>query len=91
MTEDAGSMKYFNEKLRKRVNVEEFKHHLESCAHSLQDQMAWLKEEGFGGIMVWFVVMEDFRGSCGTGKFSLMNAMGQELDGYTVKLEYDGP
>ncbi|XP_075235030.1 endochitinase-like [Lycorma delicatula] len=54
--------------------------------------MAWLKEEGFGGIMVWSLVMEDFRGSCGTGKFfPLMNAMGQELDGYTVKLEYDGP
>ncbi|XP_075234826.1 endochitinase-like [Lycorma delicatula] len=47
--------------------------------------MAWLKEEGFGGIMVWSVVMEDFRGACGTGKFPLMNAMGQELDGYTVK------
>lgn len=53
--------------------------------------MAWLKEEGFGGIMVWSVDMDDFRGSCGTGKFPLMNSMRQELEGYTVKLEYDGP
>ncbi|XP_039299675.1 endochitinase-like [Nilaparvata lugens] len=53
--------------------------------------MTWLKEEGFGGIMVWSVDMDDFRGSCGTGKFPLMNAMRQELEGYTVKLEYDGP
>lgn len=53
--------------------------------------MAWLKEEGFGGIMVWSVDMDDFRGTCGTGKFPLMNAMRQELEGYTVKLEYDGP
>ncbi|XP_075230689.1 chitinase 7 [Lycorma delicatula] len=58
---------------------------------SLKTKMAWLKEEGFGGIMVWSVDMDDFRGSCGTGKFPLMNAMRQELDGYTVKLEYDGP
>ncbi|XP_022198692.2 chitotriosidase-1 isoform X2 [Nilaparvata lugens] len=58
---------------------------------SLKTKMTWLKEEGFGGIMVWSVDMDDFRGSCGTGKFPLMNAMRQELEGYTVKLEYDGP
>nr|ARE59262.1 chitinase 7 [Sogatella furcifera] len=58
---------------------------------SLKMKMSWLKEEGFGGIMVWSVDMDDFRGSCGTGKFPLMNAMRQELEGYTVKLEYDGP
>jgi chitinase len=54
-------------------------------------QMAWLKEEGFGGIMIWSVDMDDFRGQCGTGKYPLINAMRQELEGYTVKLEYDGP
>jgi hypothetical protein len=53
--------------------------------------MSWLKEEGFGGIMIWSVDMDDFKGSCGTGKYPLMNAMRQELDGYTVKLQYDGP
>ncbi|XP_022905137.2 probable chitinase 10 [Onthophagus taurus] len=58
---------------------------------SLKTKMAWLKEEGFGGIMIWSVDMDDFRGSCGGGKYPLINAMKQELDGYKVKLEYNGP
>lgn len=53
--------------------------------------MGWLKDEGFGGVMIWSVDMDDFRGVCGTGKYPLINAMKQELAGYTVKLEYDGP
>lgn len=53
--------------------------------------MSWLKEEGFGGVMIWSVDMDDYRGVCGTGKYPLINAMKQELTGYTVKLEYDGP
>lgn len=53
--------------------------------------MNWLKDEGFGGVMIWSVDMDDFRGHCGTGKYPLINAMKQELAGYTVKLEYDGP
>lgn len=58
---------------------------------SLKTKMAWLKEEGFGGIMIWSVDMDDFRGMCGTGKFPLINAMKQELEDYRVKLEFDGP
>lgn len=54
-------------------------------------QMTWLKEEGFGGIMIWSVDMDDFRGSCGTGKYPLIKAMKKELSDYNVKLEYDGP
>lgn len=54
-------------------------------------QMTWLKEEGFGGVMIWSVDMDDYRGVCGTGKYPLINAMKQELSGYTVKLDYDGP
>lgn len=53
--------------------------------------MKWLKENGFGGIMVWSVDMDDFRGSCATGKYPLMQAMKQELEGYSVNLVYDGP
>ena len=53
--------------------------------------MGWLKEEGFGGIMIWSVDMDDFRGICGNGKFPLVNAMKQDLEGYTVKLDYNGP
>lgn len=54
-------------------------------------QMGWLKEEGFGGIMIWSVDMDDFRGSCGTGKYPLLNAMTKELEDYRVALEYEGP
>lgn len=53
--------------------------------------MNWLKEEGFGGVMIWSVDMDDFRGSCGAGKYPLIKAMKKELQNYKVKLEYDGP
>ncbi|KAF7286452.1 chitinase 7 [Rhynchophorus ferrugineus] len=58
---------------------------------SLKTKMAWLREEGFGGIMIWSVDMDDFRGSCGSGKYPLIHAMRQELEGYKVKLEFEGP
>lgn len=35
--------------------------------------------------------MDDFRGSCASGKYPLINAMRQELEGYKVKLDYNGP
>lgn len=54
-------------------------------------QISWLKEEGFGGVMIWSVDMDDFKGSCGAGKYPLIKAMKKELQGYKVKLEYDGP
>lgn len=53
--------------------------------------MEWLKEEGFGGIMIWSIDMDDFRGNCGNGKFPLVTAMKQELEEYKIKLEYQGP
>lgn len=53
--------------------------------------MNWLKEEGFGGVMIWSVDMDDFRGSCGAGKYPLIKAMKKELQNYKVKLEYEGP
>lgn len=58
---------------------------------SLRTKVAWLKTEGFGGIMVWSVDLDDFRGYCGTGKFPLIKAMVKELEGYTVELKYKGP
>ncbi|XP_017755457.1 PREDICTED: probable chitinase 3 [Eufriesea mexicana] len=58
---------------------------------SLINKMQWLKDEGFGGIMIWSVDMDDFRGSCGAGKYPLIKAMMKELRDYKVKLEYDGP
>lgn len=53
--------------------------------------MEWLKESGYGGIMVWSVDMDDFSGRCGSGKFPLLSALNNELEGYKVDLEYDGP
>ena len=58
---------------------------------SLRTKVAWLKTEGFGGIMVWSVDLDDFRGYCGTGKYPLAKAMVKELEGYTVELKYKGP
>lgn len=53
--------------------------------------MEWLKEEGFGGIMIWSIDMDDFKGQCGNGKYPLIKAMKSEIEGYMVQLEYDGP
>ncbi|KAF7989656.1 hypothetical protein HCN44_008330 [Aphidius gifuensis] len=58
---------------------------------SLINKMNWLKEEGFGGVMIWSVDMDDFKGSCGAGKYPLIKAIKNELLDYSVKLEYDGP
>lgn len=58
---------------------------------SLRTKISWLKTEGFGGIMVWSVDLDDFRGYCGTGKYPLLKSMSKELEGYTVELKYDGP
>lgn len=53
--------------------------------------MEWLKENGFGGIMVWSIDMDDFSGRCGNGKYPLLRSLHDELKGYKVSLEYDGP
>jgi chitinase len=58
---------------------------------SLRTKVSWLKTEGFGGIMVWSVDLDDFRGYCGTGKYPLLKAMTKELEGYMVELKYEGP
>lgn len=41
--------------------------------------------------MVWSMDLDDFRGSCGAGKYPLIKSMTKELAGYRVGLEYDGP
>lgn len=53
--------------------------------------MEWLKENGFGGIMVWSIDMDDFSGKCGNGKYPLLHALNDELKNYNVHLEYEGP
>ena len=58
---------------------------------SLRTKVKWLMTEGFGGIMVWSVDLDDFRGYCGTGKYPLLKAMTKELENYMVELKYEGP
>jgi len=58
---------------------------------SLKTKTSWLKNEGFGGIMVWSVDLDDFRGYCGTGKYPLIKTMKAELADYKVELVYEGP
>uniref|UniRef100_A0A0K8WKW5 Putative chitinase 3 n=1 Tax=Bactrocera latifrons TaxID=174628 RepID=A0A0K8WKW5_BACLA len=58
---------------------------------SLKTKMEWLKEQGFGGIMVWSIDMDDFSGRCGAGKYPLLTALSDELKDYKVELEYEGP
>lgn len=41
--------------------------------------------------MIWSVDMDDFRGSCGAGRYPLIKTMKKELQDYKVKLEYEGP
>jgi chitinase len=53
--------------------------------------MDWLKENGYGGAMVYAIDMDDFGNRCGSGKYPLLNTIKTELDGYKVDLEYDGP
>lgn len=58
---------------------------------SLKTKIGWLKSEGFGGIMVWSVDLDDFRGYCGTGKYPLIKTMKNELSNYLVEMVYEGP
>lgn len=41
--------------------------------------------------MIWSMDMDDFQGQCASGKYPLIQAMRQELEGYKVKLEFNGP
>ena len=56
-------------------------------------KVSWLKEQGFGGVMIWSLDMDDFRGHCGSGRYPLLKAVRQELtaDNYQVQFVYDGP
>lgn len=59
---------------------------------SLKSKTDWLKEEGFNGIFIYSVDMDDFTGAaCGSGKFPLLKSIHTELKSHRVALQYDGP
>ncbi|XP_054717240.1 probable chitinase 10 [Uloborus diversus] len=51
---------------------------------SLKTKVSWLKEQGYGGVMVWSVDMDDFKGSCMGLKYPLIQAIREEMKGYVV-------
>lgn len=45
-------------------------------------QVNWLKDSGFGGLLVWLIDDDDFSGSfCGSGPYPLMRQMNLVLEG----------
>ncbi|XP_054160532.1 probable chitinase 10 [Oppia nitens] len=51
---------------------------------SFKVKIQWLKQAGYGGIMIWSIDMDDFSGSCMGQKYPLINAAKEELKGYKV-------
>ncbi|KAL3199531.1 hypothetical protein MRX96_013854 [Rhipicephalus microplus] len=51
---------------------------------SLKLKVQWLKQAGYGGVMVWSVDLDDFKGSCTGQSYPLLTAIKEELKGYKV-------
>ena len=43
-----------------------------------------MKQNGFAGVMVWALDLDDFKNSCGFGKYPLLTAINQELGGGVI-------
>lgn len=54
-------------------------------ARSLQVKMSWLKQQGYGGAMIWALDLDDYRGVCGE-KDVLFNTLVRGLNGYKVNV-----
>ena len=44
-------------------------------------QVQWIKDRGFGGVMVWALDLDDFNQMCGGRPFPLLSAINEVLAG----------
>ncbi|XP_076366400.1 putative chitinase 10 [Tachypleus tridentatus] len=51
---------------------------------SIKFKAQWLKQAGYGGVMIWSVDMDDFQGTCMGHSYPLIRTMKEELKDYTV-------
>ncbi|KAL8597656.1 hypothetical protein ACOMHN_031591 [Nucella lapillus] len=59
---------------------------------SLREKVRYVKQNGFGGVMVWALPLDDFSGShCGQGPFPLMHAINDECGRDTGILHTPAP
>ncbi|KAK7483790.1 hypothetical protein BaRGS_00025006 [Batillaria attramentaria] len=59
---------------------------------SLREKVRYIKQNQFGGVMVWAVPLDDFTGNhCGQGPFPLMNAINDECRHNTGILHTPSP
>ena len=45
------------------------------------EQVNYLKQLGLGGFMIWSLDLDDFANKCGQGKYPLLQAMNDALNG----------
>lgn len=79
MTQEASKSRYVHREINCLMIV------LNNLASfDFHEQVQWLKQAGFGGVMIWSIDMDDFRGTCMGLQYPLINAAKEELKGYKV-------